>query len=52
VGGYDEVEPLLAAIRESGCSLQDLRLGEADLEDVFIDVMRGRNVGQDRAGLP
>ena len=43
---YDEVEPLLAAIRESGCSIKDMRMTETDLEDVFIDVMRGRNVGQ------
>jgi len=40
--GYDEVEPLLAAIRVAGCSLQEMRLTEADLEDVFIDVMQGR----------
>lgn len=45
LNGYDEVEPLLAAIRESGCSIQDMRLVETDLEDVFIDVMRGRHAG-------
>lgn len=43
LGGYDEVEPLLAAIRQSGGSILDMRMIEADLEDVFIDVMRGRD---------
>ena len=44
--GYDEVEPLLAAIRQSGGSIQDMRMTEANLEDVFIDVMRGRDAGR------
>ena len=39
----DEVEPLLAAIRESGCRLRDLRMSTTDLEDVFIEVMRGQD---------
>lgn len=43
---YDEVEPLLASIRESGCHIADLRMAEADLEDVFIDVMREREAEQ------
>ncbi len=46
---YEEVEPLLAVIRESGCRIVDLRMAEADLEDVFIDVMRERDAGQGRA---
>ena len=46
LASYDEVEPLLAAIRQSGASIEDMRMTEADLEDVFIDVMRGRNAGQ------
>ena len=43
---YDEVEPLLANIREAGCRIADLRMVEADLEDVFVDVMRGRDAEQ------
>jgi len=46
LASYDEVEPLLAAIRQSGGAVEDMRMTEADLEDVFIDVMRGRNAGQ------
>ncbi len=45
LGGYDEIEPLLASIRESGCGIRDMRLVEADLEDVFVDVMRGNDRG-------
>jgi len=50
LASYDEVEPLLAAVRQSGGAIQDMRMAEADLEDVFIDVMRGRNGGRERAG--
>lgn len=41
LGGYDEIEPLLAAVREAGGTIADLKVAETDLEDVFIDVMRG-----------
>lgn len=51
LGGYDEVEPLLADIRESGCAIQDMRMTKADLEDVFIDVMRGRGSVPRRAEM-
>ncbi|MDR1463457.1 MAG: ABC transporter ATP-binding protein, partial [Azoarcus sp.] len=44
LGGFDEVEPLLAAVRESGCPLKDVRLTTTDLEDVFVEVMRGQDV--------
>jgi ABC-2 type transport system ATP-binding protein len=40
----DEVEPLLAAIRESGCPVKDMRMTTTDLEDVFIEVMNGQDV--------
>jgi ABC-2 type transport system ATP-binding protein len=43
VNGPDEVEPLLAAIRESGCTVRDMRMSTTDLEDVFIEIMRGRD---------
>ncbi|MFB0935704.1 MAG: ABC transporter ATP-binding protein [Propionivibrio sp.] len=48
LASYDEVEPLLAAVRQSGGLIQDMRMSEADLEDVFIDVMRGRDAGRER----
>ncbi len=50
LASYDEVEPLLAAVRQSGGVIQDIRMSEADLEDVFIDVMRGRDGARERAG--
>ncbi len=46
LASYDEVEPLLAVIRQSGGTIQDMRMTEVDLEDVFVDVMRGRDAGQ------
>ena len=47
LSGYDEVEQVLAAVRESGCSILDMRMAETDLEDVFIDVMQGRKAGNE-----
>ncbi len=42
LAGFAEIEPLLAAIRQSGCVIDDLRLTQTDLEDVFVGVMQGR----------
>ena len=39
VNHHDEVEPILAALRTSGAKLEDLQLHQADLEDVFIQIM-------------
>ncbi len=39
--GCQDVEPLLAKVRESGCAIQDIRLTDVDLEDVFVSVMQG-----------
>ena len=36
-----EVETLLAALRASGVKIEDLEIGRADLEDVFLDTMKG-----------
>jgi ABC-2 type transport system ATP-binding protein len=36
---YSEIEPLLAALRESGARLIELDLEQPDLEDVFMDIM-------------
>ena len=38
---YAEVEPMLARLRERDAGVEDMRLGEADLERVFMEVMRG-----------
>jgi len=34
-----EIEPLLADLRRAGCIIEDLRLTQSDLEDVFLGVM-------------
>ncbi len=36
-----EVERLLARLRESGVRIEDLEIGRADLEDVFLEIMQG-----------
>jgi ABC-2 type transport system ATP-binding protein len=41
VNHHDEVEGILATIRSSGATLEDLQLHQADLEDVFMQVMGG-----------
>ncbi len=41
VNEHSEVEPILTALRESGARIEDLQLHQADLEDVFIQIMEG-----------
>ncbi len=41
VNHHDEVEPILATIREAGLAMEELQLHQADLEDVFIQIMGG-----------
>jgi ABC-2 type transport system ATP-binding protein len=36
-----EVESILAVLHTAGCEPEDLEIGRADLEDVFIEIMRG-----------
>jgi ABC-2 type transport system ATP-binding protein len=36
-----EVESLLAALRAAGVHIEDLEIGRADLEDVFLEIMTG-----------
>ena len=36
-----EVEQTLAALRTSGVKVEDLEIGRADLEDVFVEIMSG-----------
>jgi ABC-2 type transport system ATP-binding protein len=46
LAGFAEVEPLLRELREATCVIDDLRLTQADLEDVFVGVMQS----EDEAG--
>lgn len=39
VNNHDEVEPILSALRAAGAKIDDLQLHQADLEDVFIQIM-------------
>jgi ABC-2 type transport system ATP-binding protein len=36
-----EVETLLAMLRAAGVKVEDLEIGRADLEDVFLEIMQG-----------
>jgi ABC-2 type transport system ATP-binding protein len=36
-----EVETMLATLRGSGVKVEDLEIGRADLEDVFLEIMQG-----------
>jgi ABC-2 type transport system ATP-binding protein len=46
LAGFDEIEPLLALIRSAGCEIEDFRLTQTDLEDVFVEVMRSAEVAE------
>jgi len=39
VTDYADVEPILAHLRESGAVIEDMQLQQADLEDVFMQIM-------------
>lgn len=41
VTDYAEVEPILARLREGGVVIDDMQLQQADLEDVFLQIMEG-----------
>ena len=43
-----EVETILGVLRTAGCQPEDLEIGRADLEDVFLEIMNG----SPRATLP
>ena len=38
-----EVESILAVLHAAGAEPEDLEIGRADLEDVFIEIMRGES---------
>ena len=35
-----EVETILGVLRNAGCQPEDLEIGRADLEDVFLEIMQ------------
>ena len=37
---YESLEPVLAALREGGCRIEEMELAHTDLEDVFVRVMQ------------
>jgi len=41
INDYTEVEPILATLRQAGVVIDDMQLHQADLEDVFIQIMEG-----------
>ncbi|MGS0740936.1 ABC transporter ATP-binding protein [Glaciimonas sp. GG7] len=44
VTDYNEVEPILATLRMAGVVIDDMYLQQADLEDVFLQIMDGKSV--------
>ena len=40
IAGFEEIEPVLAGLREGGCVLEDFQLAQTDLEDVFVRLMQ------------
>ncbi len=41
INDYADVEPVLAQLRIAGAVIEDMQLQQADLEDVFIQIMEG-----------
>ena len=46
-----EVETILGTLRQAGCQPEDLEIGRADLEDVFLEIMQGDASGGTAAGV-
>ena len=44
VNDYAEVETILAHLRESGAVIDEMQLQQADLEDIFLQIMAGKPV--------
>ncbi|CAN5277392.1 ABC transporter ATP-binding protein [soil metagenome] len=41
INEFADVEPVLASLRAAGAVIEDMQLEQADLEDVFIQIMEG-----------
>ena len=46
-----DVERLLATLREAGVKAEDLEIGRADLEDVFLEIMQAAPAAARSAGV-
>jgi ABC-2 type transport system ATP-binding protein len=44
VNDYSEVEPILAQLRQAGAVIDEMQLQQADLEDIFIQIMEGKTL--------
>jgi ABC-2 type transport system ATP-binding protein len=44
VNDYNEVEGILARLREGGAQIDEMQLQQADLEDIFLQIMEGSPV--------
>ncbi len=44
VNEYGEVETILARLREAGVKIEEMQLQQADLEDVFLQIMDGKTL--------
>ena len=42
---------MLAALRAAGCDVEDLEIGRADLEDVFLEIMAGEQTPHGGGGM-
>ena len=42
IGRYEEVESILAILREAGCVIDEMEIAHTDLEDVFVKMMNTR----------
>ncbi len=49
--GAHEVEAILGVLRNAGCQPEDLEIGRADLEDVFLEIMKGPARTIEHAGV-
>jgi ABC-2 type transport system ATP-binding protein len=44
VNDYNEVEGILARLREGGATIEEMQLQQADLEDIFLQIMDGQGL--------
>ena len=42
VGRYEEVESILAVLREAGCVIEEMEIAHTDLDDVFVKMINTR----------
>lgn len=42
LANFDAVEPVLRTLREAGSHIESMHVQQADLEDVFVDIMRSQ----------